>query len=104
MIGRVIAILGVSFLFLLVLPEIALSQHSASASQTLRFGVLPVYTPSGAVSASFQNAVKVTVSLEPDSGPTGGRPGHAASHMLLTPGSLPVHPPRGSSVILTITE
>ena len=95
---------GAVVLLLAVVPGIALSQHSASASQTLRFGVLPVHSQASAVTPSSLITGEVTVSVEPASGPSGVHPSPPVSHMLLAPGSLPLRPPRGSTVILTITE
>ena len=91
-------------LALLAHPGVALAQRSASASATLRFEVLAVHAvlSTGTVSAPLND--KVTIAVEPP--PQAGlqAPAGKQAHMLVTPGSALARPPRGSSIVVTVTD
>ena len=92
---------------LLLLPVIhcsALAQHSASASVTVRFTVLPEHT--GATGAISAGAVRPNGPVSNDLISVGITLPSGASepHILATPGSPFIRPPRGSSLVVTVTD
>ena len=91
-------------LAVLALPGLAVAQHSSSASETLTFAVLPVHTVAAALKGTSVNTAKVTVSVEPPSDGVIAHSPLAVAHVLLTPGSPPIRVPRGSALIVTITD
>jgi hypothetical protein len=92
------------FVALLAHPGIALAQRSADASATVRFEVLPVHAVLGAESVSAPLDEKVTVAVEPAPQGGGEPSGVRALHMLLPPGRAHVRPPRGSTLVVTVTD
>lgn len=89
---------------LLVHPGAALAQRSAAASATLRFEVIAVHAVLSAAPVSAPLDEKMTVAVEPP--PQAGRqaPAGEQAHMLVTPGSTLAPPPRGSSIVVTVTD
>ena len=89
---------------ILVLPGSALAQHSASATETVVFAVLPVHSGAAGAAALSVRAEKVTVSVEPPPAGISSPVRQAGPHMLVTSDSLLTRLPRGSSLLVTVTE
>jgi hypothetical protein len=88
----------------LVFPSLAIAQHSASASETVRFAVLPVHTAASVLASPSARSEKVTVSLSlPADGPHGS-PWTTSSDARAIPNSLPLPRAQGTSLIVTITD
>ncbi len=96
-----------ALLLVLVVPGmhgLAIAQHSASVSETVRFVVLPVHTGATGSIAPSATSLNETASAERVSVGITAPSGQSTTHMLNAPGSPLIRPPRGSSVVITVTD
>lgn len=89
---------------LLAHPGVALAQRSAAASATLRFEVLAVHAVLSSATVSSPLDEKMTIAVEPP--PQAGlrAPAGKQAHMLVAPGLTLTPLPRGSSIVVTVTD
>jgi len=93
-----------ALVLLIGLHGFAVAQQSASVSATVRFVVLPLHTAaSGSITPSAIPANE-TISAERISVGISSSSGLAPSRLLNAPGYPLIPPPRGSSVVVTITD
>jgi hypothetical protein len=91
-------------LLVLCLPRTAMAQHSAAAAVNVAFAVLPVHTGAIGAADSYVTPVKVTVSVEAPRAGMNSPATKAGPHMLVTSDTPLARPPRGSCLLVTVTE
>jgi hypothetical protein len=95
---------SISLFLLALVPCAAIAQQSSSATQTVRFTVLPVHVSSAVLAGVSHSEEKVTVAVSASSAEPSAAVPAADARTIFSAQSLPSRLPRGAMMVITITD